>query len=63
MRFGDKLRMLIEEQGIAQKQLAQDLNIAPSTMGNYIQNTREPDFETVKLFAGYFNVTDRKSVV
>ena len=30
------------------------MNIAPSTMGSYLQNTREPDFETLKRLAKYF---------
>ncbi len=57
MRFGDILRNLINDRNITQKQLASDLNIAPSTLGNYIQDSREPDFQTLKDIAGYFNVT------
>lgn len=57
MTFGDVLRELIEERGMTQKQVASDLNIAPSTMGGYVQNTSEPDFNTLKLLARYFNVT------
>lgn len=57
MKFGDKLRILIEEQGVTQKELANKLNISPSTLGNYIQNTREPDFDTLKLFSAYFTVS------
>ena len=57
MKFGDILRNLISDRGITQKQLAMDLNIAASTLGNYIQDSREPDFETLKCIADYFNVT------
>lgn len=57
MSFGNKLRTLIEEQGITQKELASHLNIAPSTVSSYVQNTREPDFVTLKLIAKYFNVS------
>lgn len=57
MKFGDILRKLIEDRGITQKKLAACLNIAPSTLGNYIQNSREPDYETLKRIAEYFNVT------
>lgn len=57
MKFGHKLRALIEEHGITQKELASRLNIAPSTISCYVQNTREPDFATLKLFAKYFDVS------
>lgn len=57
MKFGDRLRILIEEKNITQKELSAQLNIAPSTVSSYAQNTREPDFETLKMIADYFKVT------
>lgn len=57
MSFGNNLRTLIEERNMTQKELAVHLNIAPSTMGSYVQNTREPDFSTLKLLAEYFDVS------
>lgn len=57
MSFGEHLRTLIEERNITQKELAKQLNIAPSTIGSYVQNTREPDFSTLKLLAQYFHVS------
>ena len=57
MPFYDILRNLIDERGLTQKQLAQDLEIPVSTLGGYVQGTSEPDFETLKLFANYFNVS------
>lgn len=57
MSFGDILRELLNDQGITQKQLAMRLNIAASTLGNYIQDSREPDFETLKRLADFFNVS------
>ena len=57
MSFGDNLRTLIEERDMTQKELAAQLNIAPSTMGSYVQNTREPDFATLKAIAKFFNVS------
>ena len=57
MKFGDKLKILVEERGITQKELASHLNIAPSTVSSYVQNTREPDFITLKSIAQYFNVS------
>ena len=57
MSFGDNLRTLIEERNLTQKELATYLNIAPSTLGSYVQNTREPDFSTLKSLAKYFDVS------
>ncbi len=57
MQFGTILRRLIAEHGITQKSLAAKLNLAPSTLGSYVQNTREPDFELLKRIAAYFHVT------
>ena len=57
MNFGDTLRGLLEEREITQKQLAADLNAAPSTIGGYVQNSSEPDFAMLKLLAQYFGVT------
>ncbi|MBR1811637.1 MAG: helix-turn-helix transcriptional regulator [Clostridia bacterium] len=57
MSFGVHLRALIEERNLTQKELALQLNIAPSTLSSYVQNTREPDFETLKVFARYFDVS------
>lgn len=57
MSFGSNLRTLLEERDMTQKELALRLNIAPSTMGSYVQNTREPDFGTLKAIAKFFNVS------
>lgn len=57
MEFSSILRGLIEEQGITQKELAKQMNIAPSTMGSYVQGTREPDFATLKILANHFGVS------
>lgn len=57
MSFGNILRELLNDRGVTQKQLAMSLNIAASTLGNYIQNSREPDFETLKRIADYFDVS------
>lgn len=57
MTFAEKLHMLIDEREITQKKLAQDLQIPASTLGGYVQGTSEPDFDTLKIFARYFNVS------
>lgn len=57
MSFGETLRDLIESRDITQKQLSLDLHLAASTIGSYVQNVREPDFETLKRIASYFHVS------
>lgn len=57
MSFGENLRKLIEERDMTQKELAKQLNIAPSTLGSYVQNAREPDFATLRLLADFFDVS------
>ena len=57
MSFGDRLRSLIEERGMTQRELAGAFNIAPSTLSCYVQDTREPDFSTLKALADYFDVS------
>ena len=55
--LGDILRELLDEKDITQKQLADSINISASALGNYIQNTREPDYSTLKDVADFFNVS------
>lgn len=57
MKFGDKLRELLEMHNLSQKELGEKLNIAPSTIGNYVRNIRQPDHATLVVFANYFNVS------
>lgn len=57
MQFGDKLRELLEEREISQKDFAATLNIAPTTLNGYINNKRQPDLELVKRIAFILNVT------
>lgn len=57
MHFCEVLRNLLDERNMTQKQLSQELGIMQSTLGGYVQGTREPDFETLKLLARYFQVS------
>ena len=57
MKFGDILRALLEERELSQKQLAEELKMLAPTLGRYIRNEREPDMETIKIIAKYFDVS------
>ena len=55
MSFSDVLRSLAENKGITQKKLAAEIGVPVSTIGGYFQGTSEPDLETIKHLANYFN--------
>ncbi|MCM1284197.1 MAG: helix-turn-helix domain-containing protein [Muribaculaceae bacterium] len=57
MKFGDVLGELLEKHEITQKDFAQILGVTPSALGNYIHNTREPDYQTLRQIADYFNLS------
>ena len=57
MKFAEMLRQLIEDSDISQKTLAGEINLSPSTLANYVQGTRNPDYDTLMAIAGYFHVT------
>jgi len=57
MDLKDRLRALREETGLTQKDFAKKMNIANTTYNNYETGTREPDKETLKRFATFFDCT------
>lgn len=52
-----RLAELIKENGLTQKEFAHQLNLAPTTLNNYVKGQREPDLETIKRFCDYFDCT------
>lgn len=57
MLFSEKLRALIEERELTQKEAANQLHMPVSTLGGYVQGTSEPDFQTLMLLASFFDVS------
>lgn len=57
MNIGSRLRYLIEEEDMTQKQLAQELHISPSALNGYINKGKEPDYHTLTLLASYFHTS------
>ncbi len=57
MDIGNRLRDLLEEKSVTQKELAKTLNLSATTLNGYIQNRREPDAKTTVRLASYFNTT------
>lgn len=56
-QFSNILRQLRISDNLTQKQLADALGLAFSTISMYERGEREPDFETMEAIADYFNVT------
>lgn len=57
MTIGNNILSLLYQRDISQKQMAIDLDIAPSTLNGYINNRREPDYDTLIKIAEYFQVS------
>ncbi len=57
MQFGDILRELLEEHGVKQSELGDALNISAPTVGNWVRDNRQTDYETLCRIADYFGVT------
>lgn len=56
MSLGSIIRKLRKENGINRKQLADSLGITYHALAKYETDDREPDYNTLKKFADYFNV-------
>lgn len=54
--FADMLVYLRKRDGLSQVQLAEKTGLRRSTIGMYETGKREPDFETLEIFADFFNV-------
>lgn len=55
--IGDRLRYLIHERGMDQKQFAEKFGLKVSTLNGYVTNYRSPDIEMQKRFADFFGVS------
>jgi len=56
MKFGEVLRMLMEKHDITHEQLAKVLRISETRLTNYTHCILEPDFDTLKRIAVFFDV-------
>ena len=57
MTFGERIQFLMDERDVNQKQLSLELGIPASTVRNYVRDLRAPDFDTLKMFARFFQVS------
>lgn len=56
MKFGTKLKMLREKYGLSQKDVADSLDLGPSTIGQYELGSREPNFKRLRKIKSFFKV-------
>lgn len=57
MSLSDNLRKLRNSLNLTQEQVSADLKMNRATYAHYETGRREPDIETLKLIAKYYNVT------
>ena len=55
--LGTRIKLLREELGLKQEELAKKLAVSPSAIGMYERNLREPNNELILKFANFFNVS------
>lgn len=57
MKLGEKVRELLDERNMSQKELAKELHMAASTLNGYITGKRQPDYGTLIDIAEFFHVS------
>lgn len=57
MKYGDILKKLRTSKGLSQQELANRLSINRSTYARYETSSTQPDFDTLKQLADYFEVS------
>lgn len=55
--FTKRIKTLRNNRGLTQSQLADKIEVARTTYAMYEQGKREPDFETLKRLADFFDVS------
>jgi HTH-type transcriptional regulator, competence development regulator len=55
--LGENIAKLRKEKGLSQYELADRLGFSRGKLSNYEQGSRQPDYDTLKKIADYFEVT------
>ncbi|MEK4300885.1 helix-turn-helix transcriptional regulator [Oceanobacillus sp. FSL W8-0428] len=55
--LGERLKKLRKQHSLSQKELSKKLEISRGAYAHYEVNKRQPDYETLKKIANYFNVS------
>lgn len=57
LTFNKRLIQLRKKENLYQVDVAKKIGVARATYGAYEQGNRQPDFETLRIIASFFNVT------
>lgn len=57
MKFGDRIAHLRTKKKLTQAELAKRIGITRASLSHYEKNRREPDYETLKRIADFFDVS------
>ncbi len=57
IKFSERLKELRTERGLLQSQLGEIMGVRQVTVCTWENGTRQPDFETLKKIAKYFDVS------
>ena len=55
--FGENLKLLRKQMGLTQQGIADKINTSRSCISNYESGNRQPDNETIKVLADFFDVS------
>ena len=55
--FQERLKELRNEKGLSQTELAKELKVSQRSISSWETGFRQPDFETLRLIAEYFDVS------
>lgn len=56
-KFGEIIRVLRIKRGFSQEKLAKKIGISRSALANYECGLREPNLDTIEMFADFFDVS------
>lgn len=57
IKFQERLKELRNEKELSQTELAKELKVSQRSISSWETGFRQPDFETLRLIAEYFDVT------
>lgn len=57
MTLGDRLKSLREEKGLTTREVSKMFNLGKSTISNYENDSRKPDYEMLKKLSEFYNVS------